>query len=78
MCFGYEIKTGVVRILVIFQDRPVFSYIDGKLTPRPLLNDMDELRSILKNNQNTHYSHIFHDRLMFSHINGKLLPRPFE
>jgi len=34
-CFGYEIKTGVVRILVIFQRRPMFSHIIGKLSPRP-------------------------------------------
>jgi len=34
--------------------------------------------SILKNNQNTHYSLIFQDRPMFSLINGKLSPRPFE
>jgi len=26
---------GVVRILVIFQDRPMFSHINGKLLPRP-------------------------------------------
>jgi len=33
-CFGCETKTGV-RILVIFQDTPMFSHINGKLSPRP-------------------------------------------
>jgi len=33
-CFGYETKTGVVRILVIFEDRPMFSRINEKLSPR--------------------------------------------
>jgi len=28
-----ETKTGVVRILVIFQCRPMFSHINGKLSP---------------------------------------------
>jgi len=37
-----------------------------------------EHRSILKNNQNMHYSLIFQDRPMFSHINGNLSPRTFE
>jgi len=44
-CFGYETKTGVERILVIFQHRPMFSHINGKLSPRPL-NDMAEHRSV--------------------------------
>ena len=35
ICFGYETKTGEVRILVIFQQGPMFSYINGKLSPRP-------------------------------------------
>jgi len=34
-CFGYENKTGVERILVIFQHNPMFSLISGKLSPRP-------------------------------------------
>jgi len=34
-CFGYENKTGFERILVIFQHRPMFSPINGKLSPRP-------------------------------------------
>ena len=34
-CFGYETKTGVVHILVIFQDKIMFSHIKGKLPPRP-------------------------------------------
>jgi len=33
--FGCETKTGVVCIFVIFQDRPMFSRINGKLSPRP-------------------------------------------
>ena len=33
--FGYETKTGIVRILVIFQHRPMFSHINGKLSLRP-------------------------------------------
>ena len=32
-CFGHETKTGVVHILVIFQHRPMFSHINGKLLP---------------------------------------------
>jgi len=32
---GWETKTGVVRILIIFQPRPMFSHINGKLSPRP-------------------------------------------
>jgi len=34
-CFGYETKTAVERISIIFQHRPMFSYINGKLSPRP-------------------------------------------
>ena len=45
---------------------------------RDLFNEMSEHRSILKNNQYTHYSLIFQDRPMFSHINGKLSPRAFD
>jgi len=33
-CFGCEAKTGVVRILVIFQDRPVFRQIIQKVYAR--------------------------------------------
>jgi len=33
--FGYKTKTGVVRILVIFQHRFMLSQINGKLSPRP-------------------------------------------
>jgi len=33
-CFGCETKTGVVRILVIFQDRPMFSHIIQKVSAR--------------------------------------------
>jgi len=34
-CFGCETETGVVRILVIFQDGLIISHINGKLSPRP-------------------------------------------
>jgi len=34
-CFECEIKTRVVHILVIFQHGPMFSHINGKLSPRP-------------------------------------------
>jgi len=34
-CFGCGNKTGLVRILVILQDRTMFSHIHGKLSPRP-------------------------------------------
>jgi len=34
-CFGCETKTKVVRILVFFQHRHMFSHINGKLSPRP-------------------------------------------
>jgi len=33
--FRCETKTGVVRIFVIFQDKPMFSHTNGKLSPRP-------------------------------------------
>jgi len=33
---GWETKTGVVRISVIFQDRSMFRHISGKLSPRPI------------------------------------------
>jgi len=36
ICYGCETKTGVVRILVIFQDRPMLSHINGKPSPRPI------------------------------------------
>jgi len=45
-CFGCETKTGVVRILVIFQDRPVFSHIIQK---GELPIDVAENWSMLKN-----------------------------
>jgi len=32
-CFGCGNNTGV--ILLFFQDRPMFSHINGKLSPRP-------------------------------------------
>ena len=34
-CVGCETKTGVVGIWVIFQGRPMFSHINGKLSTRP-------------------------------------------
>jgi len=30
-CFGCETETGVIRIFVIFQDRPMFSHIIRKV-----------------------------------------------
>jgi len=33
--FGCKTKTGVVRIMVIIQDRLIFSLIKGKLSTRP-------------------------------------------
>ena len=48
---GYETKTRVVRILVIFQDRPMFSRINELLSPEPS-NDMAQHRSTTKNNLN--------------------------
>ena len=33
-CFGCETKTGVVRILLIFQGRPMFSHIIQKVSAR--------------------------------------------
>jgi len=33
-CFGHETKTKVVRILVIFRDRPMFSHIIQKVSAR--------------------------------------------
>jgi len=32
--FGCETETGVVRALVIFQDRPMFSHINRKVSAR--------------------------------------------
>jgi len=50
-----EIEIGVVRILIIFQDRPMFSHINGKLTgDHSLLNHLAEHSSILTN-QNRYY-----------------------
>jgi len=34
-CFGCENNTGLTRILVTFRDRPMFSHITGKPSPRP-------------------------------------------
>ena len=34
-CFRCENKMGSLRIFVIFQDRPMFSHINEKLSPRP-------------------------------------------
>jgi len=50
--FGYETKTGVVRILVDFQHSPMLT-TSMESSRRDLLNDMAERRPILKNNQNT-------------------------
>jgi len=48
-CFGHETQTGVVRILVIFQHRSMFSH-KKKNSRRDLLNDVTEHRPIVKNN----------------------------
>jgi len=69
-------KMGVVRILVIFQHTATATSMVS--SRRDLLNDMAEHMSILKNNQNTHFSLTYQHRPMFSHINGKPSPRPFE
>jgi len=34
-CLRHETKKGVVRVLVIFRYRTMFSHINGKLSPRP-------------------------------------------
>jgi len=47
-CFECEIKTGVLRILLIFQDGP-HSAISFKWSRRELSIDVAEHRSILKN-----------------------------
>jgi len=53
-CFGTQ--TGVVRILVIFQDS-LCSAISFKKFRRELSIDLAEHRYMLKNYQNTHYPH---------------------
>ena len=64
--------------MIILQDRPMFSHINGKLSPKcfELITWLG--RGFLKIYQNTHYSLNFQDRLMVSHINGKLSLRPFQ
>jgi len=52
-CFGRETKTGVLRILVIIQDRPLFSHIILKVARREIFTDAAGHRSISKNNQTT-------------------------
>jgi len=47
---------GVVRILVVFQDRPTFSHIIQKISRRDLSIDLVERMSMLKNYQNTYYT----------------------
>jgi len=34
LCFGFENKPGLVRILIMFQDRPMFSHIIQKVSAR--------------------------------------------
>ena len=41
--------------MLIFRDRPISSATSTESSRRPLLNDMAEHRSILKNNQITYY-----------------------
>jgi len=60
----YETKTGVVRILAIFQHR-LCSATSMESSRGDLLNDMAEHRPILKNNQNT-----YKPRLGFTPITG--------
>jgi len=56
---GFILKNNqTTHCFPIFQDRPMFSHINGKLSPRPF----EWYRSILKNNLSTHYSLTFQDR----------------
>ena len=75
-CFERETKTGVVRILVIFQDR--CSAISFKKSRRELSIDGAEHRSILKSKGAVRSLVIFQDRPMFSHITQKVSARAFH
>jgi len=55
ICFGFETKMGLVRILVYFYDRPVCSVTSIDSSCRDLLNNVAEHESILKINQNKNY-----------------------
>jgi len=68
---------GVVRILVIFQDRPVFSHIIRKRW-RELSIDVAEHRSILKSKGEVRIIVIFQGRPMFSHIIQMASARAFQ
>jgi len=65
--FEYENKTGVVRIVVIFQDS--CSAISFKRSRRELFMDVAEHRSILKNKGVKRVLVIFQDRTILSHVN---------
>jgi len=54
MLYLSETKTGVTRILVIFQDRPMFS-MPFKRSRRELSIHVAQHRSTLKIHQTTHY-----------------------
>jgi len=63
---------GVVRILAIYQDRPIYSMFIATSTEssgRDLLNGVAEHMSILKNSQNTYYP-----RFSFTPKTGIQLP----
>jgi len=53
--FGCETKTGVLNLLVTFQDRPLLSHITFKRSRRELSIDVAEHRSVSNNYQNTLY-----------------------
>jgi len=79
MAYGSILKNNQnMHLSLSFQDRPMFSHVNGKLSPRPFESYGLTYTSNLKYNQNMHYSLIFQDRPTFSHINGKLSPRLFE
>jgi len=77
ICLGCETKTGVERILVIFQDSPS-SAISFKRARRELSIDVTEHGSILKGNGVMCILVIFQDRPMFSHIIEKVSARAFH
>ena len=52
-CLGRENKTGVVCILVNFEDRPMFSHIIQNVSARAFLR-LNIHRSMLKKYKNTH------------------------
>jgi len=77
ICLGSQNKTGVVLILIIFQDTLTFSH-RIKRSWRELSINVAELWSILKNEGVVRILVIFQDRPMFSHIIEKVLARVFH